>query len=74
MNYSLRMNKDIIPLCFNCGVKMGYGVALVNELSSGEPDFDGDKEGVTLHADMTQLKSIICWKCPSCGKSLSLPK
>ena len=67
------MNKNIIPVCFKCGIKMGYSIAFVNEVSGGLPDFVGDKTGVTLSADTASLKQIICWKCPSCGKSISIP-
>lgn len=62
------------PICNKCKVAMKIGEALENGFT-GSPDFYGDQSGVmTISADPSKVKMVKCWKCPKCGKSLTISK
>jgi hypothetical protein len=51
---------------------MKKGEALKNGFT-GSPDFMGDQGGVmTISPDPRKVKMVPCWKCPKCGKSISV--
>jgi hypothetical protein len=51
---------------------MKQGMALQNGWT-GLPDFAGDQSGVvTISPDPRKVAVVDCWKCPKCGRSISL--
>ena len=52
---------------------MKKGKALMNGYS-GIPDFPGDLNACTLSSDPSIVSMVSCWKCPSCGKSITAAK
>lgn len=64
------------PNCKRCNTPMVVGQALVQLYSPGLEDFIGDKaNGYTRGQTMSpngQTKLVKCWKCSSCGHSISI--
>jgi hypothetical protein len=61
-----------VPHCKKCKCKMKIGIAIENTWG-GVPDFIGSTEVVTM-SPAGSGKVIECWKCPSCGKSITIKK
>jgi hypothetical protein len=53
------------PLCRRCNVPMQKGKAL-------EPAYYCSDEGTCCEANALEARLMDCWKCPLCGRSLSL--
>ena len=57
-------------LCHRCDVEMVAGTALAQTYVVGSPDSPGDERASTFSAGGPG-KMIECWKCPTCGRSVS---
>lgn len=61
-------------ICKRCKVEMKEGIALINNVSAGMPDFagmDANSTGQTVSYDGTaEMNSVL--KCPECGASASV--
>jgi len=56
--------------CHRCDVEMTSGVAIEQTYVCGSPDFPGDTHVVTVSAGGPG-RLIGCWKCSSCGFSVT---
>lgn len=56
--------------CHRCGVEMINGFAIEQTYAGGSPDFPSDTHAVTFSAGGPG-RLIPCWKCPSCGFSVT---
>lgn len=59
------------PICRRCNVEMRLGTALAQTFTAGMPDFPGDTHAVTFSAGGPG-KVVPCWKCPECGRSITM--
>lgn len=56
--------------CPRCDVEMTSGVAIEQTYVGGSLDFPNDTHAVTFSAGGPG-RLIACWKCPSCGFSVT---
>ena len=68
---AVQAGEDVnVRKCRRCDAEMTSGVAIEQTYVSGSLDFPNDTHAVTFSAGGPG-RLIACWKCPSCGFSMT---